>query len=83
MSGLYGGRWGGNRALRERKEIEGKLVTPCPERIFYVRHAFRAGFTLEEIHQLSHIDPWFLQNIREIIDLEDELAAAGSLDALA
>jgi carbamoyl-phosphate synthase large subunit len=82
VSGLYGGRWGGGREIRPREEIERKLITPCAERIFYIRHAFRAGFTLEEIHKLSHIDPWFLQNIKEIIDMEDEIAAAGSLEAL-
>jgi carbamoyl-phosphate synthase large subunit len=79
---LYGGRWGGGREIRPREEIERKLITPCAERIFYIRHAFRAGFTLEEIHKLSHIDPWFLQNIKEIIDMEDEIVAAGSLEAL-
>jgi carbamoyl-phosphate synthase large subunit len=82
VSGLYGGRWGGGREIRPRDEIERKLITPCAERIFYIRHAFRAGFTLEQIHKLSHIDPWFLQNIKEIIDMEDEIVAAGSLAAL-
>jgi len=74
--GLGGGRWGGGRELRSRDEIERKLIMPCAERIFYIRHAFRAGFTLEEINHLTHIDRWFLQNIKEILDCEDELAAA-------
>ena len=74
VSGLYGGRWGGGREIRDRDEIERKLITPCAERIFYIRHAFRAGFTLEEIHRLTNIDPWFLQNIKEIVETEDELA---------
>jgi carbamoyl-phosphate synthase large subunit len=81
-TGLYGGRWGGGRELRPREEIERKLITPCAERIFYIRHALRAGFSLEEIHRLTHIDPWFLQNIKEIVDCEDELVKAGSLKAL-
>jgi carbamoyl-phosphate synthase large subunit len=81
-TGLYGGRWGGGREIRPREEIERKLITPCAERIFYIRHAFRAGFSLDEINRLTHIDPWFLQNIKEIVDMEDELAAAGSLKAL-
>jgi carbamoyl-phosphate synthase large subunit len=81
--GLGGGRWGGGRELRPRDEIERKLISPCAERIFYIRHAFRAGFSLEEIHRLTHIDPWFLQNIREIVELEERLAAAGGLEALA
>ena len=82
VSGLYGGKWGGGRELRPREEIERKLITPCAERVFYIRHAFRAGFTAEEIHRLTQIDPWFLQNIKEIIEMEDELVKAGSLAAL-
>ncbi len=82
-SGLYGGKWGGDRQLRPRDEIERKLITPCAERIFYIRHAFRAGFTTEEIHRLTHIDPWFLQNIQEIVEMEEELVKAGSLARLA
>jgi carbamoyl-phosphate synthase large subunit len=81
-TGLYGGRWGGGREIRPREEIERKLITPCAERIFYIRHAIRADFTLDEIHRLTHIDPWFLRNIQEIVDMEEELVAAGGLKAL-
>jgi carbamoyl-phosphate synthase large subunit len=82
VSGLYGGRWGGGREIRNRDEIERKLITPCAERIFYIRHALRAGFSVEEIYKLSHIDPWFLEQIKEIVAMEDELVNAGSLAAL-
>ncbi len=82
VCGLYGGRWGGARELRPRDEIERKLIMPCAERIFYIRHAFRAGFSLDEIHRLTRIDPWFLQQIREIIEMEEELVRAGCLQAL-
>jgi carbamoyl-phosphate synthase large subunit len=82
VTGLYGGRWGGGREIRDRTEIERKLITPCAERVFYIRHAFRAGFTAEEIHRLTKIDPWFLQQIQEIIEVEDALVRAGSLEAL-
>jgi carbamoyl-phosphate synthase large subunit len=82
VSGLYGGRWGGAREIRERSEIERKLITPCAERIFYIRHALRAGFSVEEIHKLSHIDPWFLVQIQEVVAMEDELVQAGGLEAL-
>ncbi|MBM3859594.1 MAG: carbamoyl-phosphate synthase large subunit [Verrucomicrobia bacterium] len=77
VSGLYGGRWGGAREIRDRDEIERKLITPCAERIFYIRHAIRAGFTLDEIHKLSKIDPWFLQQIKEIVETEDRVVAEG------
>jgi carbamoyl-phosphate synthase large subunit len=81
-TGLYGGKWGGGREVRPRDEIERKLITPCAERIFYIRHAYRAGFSAEEIHRLTHIDPWFLQNIKEIVEMEEKLVKAGKLEAL-
>jgi carbamoyl-phosphate synthase large subunit len=81
--GLGGGKWGGGREIHPREEIERKLITPCAERIFYIRHAIRAGFTLEEIHRLTHIDPWFLHNISEIVEMEEELVNAGGLEELA
>src|SRR5205809_3668740 len=82
-TGLYGGKWGGGRELHPRDEIERKLITPCAERIFYIRHAYRAGFSLQEIQRLTHIDPWFLQNINEIVEMEEELVMAGKLESLA
>jgi carbamoyl-phosphate synthase large subunit len=52
------------------------LRTPTPERIFAVGDAFRAGMTVEEIRALSHIDPWFLREIRKIIALEKSIGSA-------
>jgi carbamoyl-phosphate synthase large subunit len=80
-NGLSGGRWGG-RELPSREEIERKLITPCAERIFYIRHAFRAGFKVDAVYLLTKIDRWFLHNIKEIVDMEEELADAGRLEAL-
>ena len=74
--------WGGGREILPRDEIERKLITPCAERIFYIRHAFRAGFTLDDIYLLTKIDRWFLLNIKEIVDMEEELVKAGKLEAL-
>ncbi|MGQ9830397.1 MAG: carbamoyl-phosphate synthase large subunit [Thermochromatium sp.] len=47
------------------------------ERIFYVADAFRAGLSLDEIHELSRIDPWFLAQIEDLIRAESETRAAG------
>jgi carbamoyl-phosphate synthase large subunit len=80
--GLSGGRRWGGREIPPREEIERKLITPCAERIFFIRHAFRAGFDIDAIYQLTKIDRWFLHNIKEIVDMEEELAKAGSLKAL-
>ena len=53
-----------------------KLSVPNAERIFFIRHALRAGFTVEEIFNLTKIDRWFLVQIKEIVDFEEELAGA-------
>jgi carbamoyl-phosphate synthase large subunit len=60
-----------NRTL-SREEITEKLKKPNAERIFFVKYAIEAGFTLDEIHNLSYIDMWFLVNIKEIVDFEQE-----------
>ena len=49
---------------------------PNAERIFFIRHALRAGFAIEEIFQLTKIDRWFLVQIKEIVDFEEVLATA-------
>jgi carbamoyl-phosphate synthase large subunit len=50
--------------------IAKELATAGPERIFYVADAFARGFTLDQVQQLTHIDPWFLVQIREIVQIE-------------
>ncbi len=59
------------------EEIQRKLVNASWDRIFYIRYAFLAGFTVGKIHELTSIDPWFLENIRQIID-EEKTIASGS-----
>ena len=53
-----------------------QLRVPGPERIWYVGDAFRAGLSVEEIHELTHIDPWFLAQIEELIELEQQVKSA-------
>ncbi len=57
-------------------EIEQKLTEPNSRRIFYLRHALLAGLSVQEIHGLTGIDPWFLNQIRQIVAMEQEFAAA-------
>ena len=52
-----------------------------PERLFYLADAFRAGLSVEEVFSLSFVDPWFLDQIEDIVATEKEVAAAG-IDAL-
>jgi carbamoyl-phosphate synthase large subunit len=67
----------GDREILPREVISRKLTVPNAERVFFIRHALRAGFTIEEIFQLTRIDRWFLTQIREIVDFEETLAALG------
>ena len=64
----------GDRDILPRELITQKLSVPNAERIFFLRHALRAGFTIEEIFELTKIDRWFLTQIKEIVDFEEELA---------
>jgi carbamoyl-phosphate synthase large subunit len=61
----------GDRDLLPRDVISRKLTVPNAERVFFIRHALRAGFTVEDIFQLTKIDRWFLTQIKEIVDFED------------
>ena len=54
--------------------IEQKLRVPGHERIFFIRYALQAGLTVGQIHELSAIDPWFLENIRQIVEAESQVA---------
>lgn len=53
--------------------IKEKLVRPNDQRLFYIREAFKAGFTIEEIYNLTYIDPWFLFQLKEIFEKGEEL----------
>jgi len=66
----------GDRDILPRDVISRKLIPRLrDERIFFIRHALRAGFTIKEIFNLTKIDRWFLVQIKEIVDFEEELAA--------
>jgi len=66
----------GDRDILPRDLISRRLSVPNAERIFFIRHAMRAGFSIDEIFNLSKIDRWFLTQIKEIVDFEEELAAS-------
>lgn len=59
-------------------EIEQKLSTPNSLRIFYIRYALLNGMSVQSIFELTDIDPWFLYQIKQIVDLEAEIADAGA-----
>ena len=70
LRGLEVGVDGFNQRTRDRETIETELGRPGPDRIWYVGDAFENGFTLEEVYDLTHIDPWFLAQIKDLIDIE-------------
>ena len=70
LRGLEVGVDGLNQKTTDREKIQIELGEPGPERIWYVGDAFAQGFSLDEVHQLTKIDPWFLSQIKEIVDIE-------------
>ena len=82
LRGLEVGVDGMNEKTTDRETIEEELGEPGPDRIWYVGDAFAQGFSLEEVHGLTHIDPWFLSQIKEIVDIELWLEKDASLEAL-
>ncbi len=62
--------------------IRGKLSWPNERRVWYVRYAIKSGMSMEEIHQLTGIDRWFLDQLIEIIEVEDEIRGLASLDKI-
>ena len=57
-----------------RELLKSQLQTPGPHRVWYLGDALRLGYSIEEVHALSAIDPWFLAQIRQLIDIENEIS---------
>jgi len=75
------GRFGFGQALpddvREKQSlIKSKLIKPNSLRLFYIAEALKVGMTVDEVYGLTGVDPWFLHQIKDILDAEDELAAS-------
>lgn len=58
-------------------KLRRELKEPGPERMFHIGDAFRAGMSVEDVHALSFVDPWFLDQIEELIASEREIAEGG------
>src|SRR5699024_846261 len=70
LRGLEVGVDGLNQMTTDRDKLAAELGEPGPERIWYVGDAFAQGFSPQEVHALTSIDPWFLAQIKEIVDIE-------------
>jgi carbamoyl-phosphate synthase large subunit len=60
-----------------RAEIEAALARPTPDRLLVAAQALREGFTVAEIHAITHYDPWFLDRLQEIVEAEEEVCRDG------
>jgi carbamoyl-phosphate synthase large subunit len=76
-------RWGLtlDRPVADLDELRQKIRIPNADRCFAIGEAYRRGLATREIHELSAIDPWFLDNIRQIVEYEAVITAAGLADA--
>jgi carbamoyl-phosphate synthase large subunit len=73
--------WGTNQQPT-LDEIRAKLATPNAERVWYLRYAMLSGMTIDDIFQLTFIDPWFLDQLTEIVELEKRLRSFPQLAAV-
>ncbi|MFQ5462475.1 MAG: carbamoyl-phosphate synthase large subunit [Phycisphaerae bacterium] len=64
-----------------RDVLRDKLSNPCQGRPYYVRYAFKMGWSVEQVHELTRIDPWFLDQMRQLVLFEDELLVRSPLGA--
>ncbi len=68
--------WGADGKDRIKPErLRERLITPGPERFFYIRYALQSGMSVAQIQALTRIDPWFLNQLEQIVNLEGRLRA--------
>ena len=63
-------------------EVRARLAVPNAERAWHLRYAIKYGMSIGEIHELTGIDPWFLENLHELVEIEDQLRWQGRLHAV-
>jgi carbamoyl-phosphate synthase large subunit len=61
-------------------EIRSRLAIPNTERVWYIRYGYLLGMDVDEIHAITGIDPWFLDNIRELVEVEGRLRQVRALE---
>lgn len=60
-----------------KKKIMDRLKIPRPDNVFFLRYALQLGVPVQELHHITKIDPWFIHNIKQIVDFEEELYSFG------
>ena len=64
------------------EEIRSKMSRPNAERVWYIRYAMLGGMSVDEIYSITNIDKWFLDQLKELVEIENRLRAMGSLSAI-
>ena len=59
-----------------------KLTVPSQGRMYYIRYAMKCGYSVERLHELTMIDPWFLDQLKQLVEFEDELCEVNSLEEM-
>ncbi|WP_302295725.1 carbamoyl-phosphate synthase large subunit [Parasutterella excrementihominis] len=73
LRGLETGKDGLNEISTDRATIHREISEPGPDRLWYLADAFRLGYTVKEAHRATKIDPWFLVQVKELVDIENRL----------
>ncbi|MFT7640613.1 MAG: carbamoyl-phosphate synthase large subunit [Pirellulaceae bacterium] len=71
----------GKPDMPNKEEIRAKLAVPNADRVWYIRYALKNGMTAEELYEITAIDPWFLDQLVELVEMEDSLREVGSLES--
>jgi carbamoyl-phosphate synthase large subunit len=67
------GSYGLENVSSDISNIKSRLKSPNAERVWFIAQALRKGMSVQEIYEITYIDPWFLQNIKQIVDMEKEI----------
>ena len=66
----------------DHDKLTRKLAVPSQGRLYYIRYAFKMGWSVAQVHGLTRVDPWFLEQIKQLVEFESVLASFDTLDAL-
>jgi len=73
LRGLEVGSYGFEEVSCTPETLDHELANPGPQRLWYVAQAFREGYSVDRVAELTHIDPWFLVQIEELVRIEQQL----------
>jgi len=67
-------------AKLDEAKLDDYLLTPCTDRTIAIKTALKKGYTIEKIQKMTHFDPWFIDQILQIVEIEKDLLEAAELD---